>query len=77
MVGLFILLRSREHSPLRIFHARLSVRDTSTLRGVSVLSTVAEDIGIGGAPILLSDGEWLAEVEQDSGLLILVPLGAA
>ena len=77
MVGLCIVLRSREHSPLRTFHARLSVRDTGTLRGISVLSAVDEDIGIGGAPILLCDGEWLAEVKQDSGLLILVPLGAA
>ena len=77
MVGPCILLSTREHSPLRIFHARLSEWDPSTPGGVREVSAVAVHIRIGDAPILLGDGEWLAEVEQDSGLLILVPLGAA
>ena len=77
MVGLFIVFGSREYSPLGIFHARLREWDSSTLRGVNVLSAVAVHICIGGASILLSDGEWVAEVKQDSGLLILVPVTCA
>jgi len=77
MVGLLIVFGSGEHSPLRIFHAHLREWDSSTLRGVNELSAVAVHICIGGAPILLSDGEWLAEVKQDPGLLILVPIACA
>ena len=77
MVGLFIFFGSSEHSPLRISHAHLREWDSSSLGGVNVLSAVAVHICIGGAPILLSDCEWLAEVKQDPGLLILVPVACA
>ena len=77
MVGLFIVFGSREYSPLRIFHGRLREWDSSTLGCVNELSVVAVHICIGGASILLSDGEWLAEVKQDSSLLILVPIAFA
>ena len=77
MVGLFIVFGSREYSPLRIFHARLREWDSSTLWGVHKLSAVAVHICISGAAILLNDGEWLAEVKQDSCLLILVPIAYA
>ena len=73
MVGLFIISGSCEHSPHSILHLFLSVRDASTLDVVRVLSPVTVRVRKGSAAIFLRDQEWLAEVEQDPGLLILVP----